>query len=85
MQIPNVGNVQGLIDRLKVIGEEIKQLENKKQLAVENEDYDTAKSCKVIRLLSLKSLFFLTVLHGKNRCLVRSCFLFLTFTRNWVL
>lgn len=38
--------LKGLIDKLKVIGEEIKQLENKKQLAVENEDYDTAKSCK---------------------------------------
>ncbi|KAG0555358.1 hypothetical protein KC19_12G163700 [Ceratodon purpureus] len=38
--------LKGLIDRLKIIGEEIKQLENKKQLAVENEDYDTAKSCK---------------------------------------
>ena len=54
--MPNVGNVQGLIDKLKVIGEEIKQLENKKQLAVENEDYDTAKSCKVSCLFSLKSL-----------------------------
>nr|XP_024357275.1 uncharacterized protein LOC112273107 isoform X2 [Physcomitrium patens] len=38
--------LKGLIDRLKIIGEEIKQLENKKQLAVEDEDYDTAKTCK---------------------------------------
>lgn len=45
--MPNDCNAQGLIDRLRALGEEIKQLENKKQLAVENEDYDTAKSCKV--------------------------------------
>ena len=69
--MPNVGNVQGLIDRLKIIGEEIKQLENKKQLAVENEDYDTAKSCKVILLFSLKSCFLYNIA-WTNRFLVQS-------------
>lgn len=51
-----IWNLQGLIDRLKIIGEEIKQLENKKQLAVEDEDYDTAKTCKVVCLVNLKLL-----------------------------
>jgi hypothetical protein len=36
-----------LIERLKVIGEQIKQLELKKCAAVEAEDYDAAKLCKV--------------------------------------
>jgi len=40
-------NFQGLIDSLRALDEKIKHLKNKKQLAVENEDYDTAKSCKV--------------------------------------
>lgn len=81
--MPNVGNVQGLIDRLKIIGEEIKQLENKKQLAVDNEDYDTAKSCKVIHLLSVKSCFLYTIAWTE---LIPTAILFpvLTLTKNWV-
>lgn len=36
-----------MIERLKVTGEQIKQLEVKKKEAVESEDYDAAKVCKV--------------------------------------
>ena len=39
--------VQVMIERLKVTGEQIKQLEVKKKAAVESEDYDAAKVCKV--------------------------------------
>jgi hypothetical protein len=41
-----------LIERLKVIGEQIKQLELKKCAAVEAEDYDAAKLCKVSKFIS---------------------------------
>jgi centrosomal protein CEP104 len=35
------------IDRLKVVGQKIAQLEARKRAAVEKEDYDTAKLIKV--------------------------------------
>jgi len=40
-----------MIERLKVTGEQIKQLEVKKKEAVESEDYDAAKVCKVYLFL----------------------------------
>jgi hypothetical protein len=43
--------VQVMIERLKVTGEQIKQLEVKKKEAVESEDYDAAKVCKVYLFL----------------------------------
>lgn len=42
-----------MIERLKVTGEQIRQLEGKKKAAVESEDYDAAKVCKVFFFLSL--------------------------------
>jgi len=42
--------LKSLIERLKVIGEQIKQLELKKCAAVEAEDYDAAKLCKLANL-----------------------------------
>lgn len=41
------GNLQALIEKLKGLGEQIKQLELQKRAAVEVEDYDAAKVCKV--------------------------------------
>jgi hypothetical protein len=46
-----------LIERLKVIGEQIKQLELKKCAAVEAEDYDAAKLCKVSKFISSQDQF----------------------------
>jgi hypothetical protein len=39
--------LQALIDKLKGLGEQIKQLELQKLAAVEAEDFDAAKICKV--------------------------------------
>lgn len=39
--------LKGSIDRLKVVGQRIAQLEARKRAAVEKEDYDTAKAIKV--------------------------------------
>ncbi|BBN12830.1 centrosomal protein CEP104 [Marchantia polymorpha subsp. ruderalis] len=39
--------LKNLIERLKGLGEQIKQLELRKRAAVEMEDYDAAKSCKL--------------------------------------
>lgn len=41
------GHVQILIERMKELGKKMKQLERRKFAAVEVEDYDTAKLCKV--------------------------------------
>jgi len=41
------GHAQILIERLKKLGKKMKQLERRKFAAVEVEDYDTAKLCKV--------------------------------------
>ena len=40
-------HVQILIEKLKEMGKRMKQLERRKFAAVEVEDYDTAKLCKV--------------------------------------
>jgi outer membrane translocation and assembly module TamA len=49
--------LKSLIERLKVIGEQIKQLELKKCAAVEAEDYDAAKLCKVSKFISSQDQF----------------------------
>jgi hypothetical protein len=41
-----------LIDKLKGLGEQIKQLEFQKLAAVEAEDFDAAKICKVSDIIS---------------------------------
>ena len=37
---------KALVDKLKVLGNQLLMLLNEKEIAIENEDYDLAKNCK---------------------------------------